>query len=94
MKEVIFTIFDWLAWLSKAIKIVFQKSKLQRCVVHKIRNTQQLLKFTDEKEFLADLKKIYNTPSKTGAIRLIEKFKTKWKKYRIIVDDWLYSMDE
>jgi len=94
LKEVIFTIFDWLAWLSKAVKIVFPNSKLQRCVVHKIRNTKQLLKSTDEREFLSDLKKIYNAPSKVEAIRLIEKFKIKWKKYRIILEDWLYSMDE
>ncbi len=94
LKEVIFTIFDWLAWLSKAVKIVFPNSKLQRCVVHKIRNTKQLLKSTDEKEFLSDLKKIYNAPSKEEAIRLIDKFRIKWKKYRVILEDWLYSMNE
>jgi len=53
------TIFDWLACLSKAVKIVFPNSKLQRCVVYKIRNTKQLVKSTDEKEILSDLKKKY-----------------------------------
>ena len=27
-------------------------------------------------------------------MRLLVKFKSKWDKYRVILDDWLYSMDE
>ena len=94
LKKVIFTIFDWLPWLSKSAKIVFPEARLQRCLVHKIRNTKQLIKSTDEKDFLSDLKKIYKAPSKEEAMRLLVKFKSKWDKYRVILDDWLYSMDE
>ena len=94
VKEVIFTIFDWLPGLSKSARIAFPKAKLQRCVLHKVRNTIQLIKSTDEKEFLSDLKKIYNAPSKEEAIRLLNEFKKKWSKYRAVLEDWLYSMDE
>ena len=94
VKDVIFTIFDWLPWLSKAAKIAFPKAKIQRCLVHKVRNTIKLIKSTDEKEFLSDLKKIYNAPTKEEAIRLANKFKEKWEEYRTILDNWLYSMDE
>ena len=94
LKEVIFAIFDWLPGLSKSAKIAFPKAKTQRCVLHKVRNTIQLIKSTDEKEFLSDLKKIYKAPSKEEAIRLLNEFKKKWSKYRAILEDWLYSMDE
>jgi transposase-like protein len=80
--------------LSKSARIAFPKARLQRCVLHKVRNTVQLIKSTDEKEFLSDLKKIYKAPSKEEATRLLNEFKKKWSKYRAILEDWLYSMDE
>ena len=94
LKDVIFTVFDWLPWLSKSANIAFPKAIVQRCLVHKVRNTIKLIKSKDEKEFLSDLKKIYNAPSEEEAIRLAKKFKNKWEEYKTILDDWLYTMDE
>jgi len=94
LKKVIFTIFDGLAGLSKAVKVAFPDSKLQRCLVHKVRNSRKLIQSSDEQEFLSDLKKMYNAPSKEEAVRLMEEFKVKWEKYRTILNNWLYSMDE
>ena len=70
IKDIIFAVFDGLVWLSKAVRIAFPKAKLQRCIVHKIRNALSLVKSTDEVRFLSDFKKIYNAPSKEEAIRL------------------------
>ena len=48
----------------------------------------------DEKEFLRDLKSVYNAPNIQEATRLLKHFQIKRKKYKVILDDWLYSMDE
>jgi putative transposase len=54
----------------------------------------KFIKSSDEKDFLKDLKSVYNAPNIQEATRLLEEFRIKWDKYKVVLDDWLYSMDE
>ena len=94
VKHVLFSIFDWLPWLANACKLAFPDTILQRCIVHKLRYSMKFIQSSDEKEFLKDLKSVYNAPNIQEATRLLENFQIKRKKYKVILDDWLYSMDE
>lgn len=94
VKHVLFSVFDWLPGLAKACKLAFPNTILQRCIVHKLRYSMKFIQASDEKEFLKNLKSVYNAPNIQEATRLLEIFRVKWDKYKVVLDDWLYSMDE
>ncbi len=93
LHNIIFTSFDWLPWLDKAVKIVFPNATLQKCIVHKLRNTLSYFKRNEEKDFIKDLKKVYNAPSLDLAIKHLELMNSKRKKYSFLLDSWLYDLD-
>ena len=86
--------FDWLPWLANACKLAFPDTILQRCIVHKLRYSLKFIKASDEKDFIKDLKSVYNASNIQEATRLLEQLRIKWNKYKVVLDDWLYSMDK
>lgn len=77
---------DGLKGMKGATQKVFPQSRLQRCVVHKMRNLLKKVRSADKTEFAEDLKWVFDnfdkTSTKAKAKERIERFKTKWaKKY-------------
>lgn len=91
--DIWFAIFDWLPWLHNAILSVFPNAILQKCIVHKLRNIIWLLKFNDQKDFIKDIKKVYNAPSLDLALKHLDIMKSKRKQYNHLLDSWLYDID-
>jgi putative transposase len=64
VKEVLLGVFDGLPGLEEAFKAVYPKAHVQRCVVHKVRNTLRRVRKKDQFEMAEDLKLIYRSPNK------------------------------
>jgi putative transposase len=65
--------------LLKAIKEIYPFLKVQRCVVHKLRNVATKLKRVHLKPCMAEAKGIFNAPSRREAIKRFKAWKEKWQ---------------
>ena len=64
VEDILITVTDNLNGFTETIKSVFPASTTQICVVHQIRNSCRYVVWKEKKEFTADLKNIYNAPTK------------------------------
>lgn len=94
VKEVLLGVLDGLNGLEEAFKSVFPKADVQRCVVHKVRNTLNKVRKKDQIEVAEDLKLIYRATTKEAAIQAFREFEKKWsKKYAREVQSWEKDLD-
>jgi putative transposase len=92
--EVLLGVFDGLPGLEEAFKAVYPKADVQRCVVHKVRNTLNKVRKKDQFEVAEDLKLIYRSMTRDAAIQAFHEFKDKWsKKYPREVQSWEQDLD-
>jgi len=77
VKEVPLGVFDGLPGLEEAFKAVYPKADVQRCVVHKVRNTLSRVRKKDQFEMAEDLKLIYRSPNKEIALEIFQQFESK-----------------
>ena len=61
-----------------AIKAVYPKAEIQRCVVHQIRNSLKFVSYKDRKNIAKDLKSIYQADMEELALQNLEYFSKKW----------------
>jgi transposase-like protein len=87
--EVLLGVMDGLPGLEDAFNKVFSKADVQRCVVHKVRNTIRKVRKKDLPQLLEDLKSVYESVTKDQAMNMLDEFSTKWGKiYPKVVDSW------
>ena len=65
--------------LLKAVKEIYPFLKVQRCIVHKLRNMAIKLKRVHLKPCMAEAKDIFNAPSRREAIKRFKAWKEKWQ---------------
>ncbi|GCD81392.1 IS256 family transposase [Parageobacillus thermoglucosidasius] len=93
-QEVLLGVFDGLPGLEEAFKAVYPKADVQRCVVHKVRNTLNRIRKKDQFEVAEDLKLIYRAPNKEFALQMFQQFESKWSsKYPREVQSWVNELD-
>jgi transposase-like protein len=73
-------ITDGCPGLHAALDTVYAYTKRQHCWVHKLRNVSKTLRKSDEKEVLAEAKKIYKADTKREAVRLFKLWRKHWDK--------------
>jgi putative transposase len=67
---------------------------VQRCVIHKVRNTLRRVRKKDQFEMAEDLKLIYRSPNKKIALEMFQQFESKWSgKYPREVQTWANELD-
>lgn len=89
VEELLLGVFDGLSGLDAALKEVFPKADVQRCVVHKLRNTQSMVRVKDKEELFEDLKPVYRAGNKEDALNNFKEFKQTWEKvYPKVVKSW------
>lgn len=93
---------DGLKGFSEAINAIFPKTEVQLCIIHRpseattpqakprtIRNSLKYVASKDSKEFMKDLKKVYQAISKEAAETELDRLEEKWgKKYPIVINSW------
>lgn len=72
-------ITDGCPGLHAALDIVYAYTRRQHCWVHKLRNVSRYLRKSDQKQVLAEAKKIYQSETKREAVRLFRLWKDHWQ---------------
>ena len=95
LKDILIACIDNLKGFAEAIETVFPQVIIQNCVVHQIRNSLKYVASKDQKEFMADLKPVYQAPNLDGATLNFEKLRDKWgKKYPVVIESWERNWDK
>lgn len=95
VKDVFIASVDGLSGFPSAINSVFPQTKIQRCIVHQIRNSLKYVSWKNKKEFAKDLKEVYtSSDSETGYDILLNK-EEKWgSKYSYVFKSWKENWGE
>ncbi|WP_187386081.1 IS256 family transposase, partial [Aliarcobacter cryaerophilus] len=89
VKDILIACFDGLKGFPEAIKAIFPKSEIQLCIIHQIRNSLRYVASKDQKEFMKDLRLVYEASTKELAEDELLKLEDKWgKKYPIVLQSW------
>lgn len=94
VEDVLFISMDGVSGLEAGARSIFPEVKVQRCIVHLIRNSLVYVPSKDYKEFTASLKKIYRAPSAKIAAAEFESFKKQWEKYPGAVAVWERNIEQ
>ena len=85
VEDILMTATDNLNGFSQTIRSIFPESQTQMSVVHQIRNTCKYIVLKDRKQFTADMKHIYNAPTKQA----LNDFANEWDaKYSYSMKSW------
>lgn len=75
--------------LCLTLRVVYPDAFVQRCIVHKVRNSVRFVSDKDKKKVCADLRKIYTAAGIEEAEMALVAFREKWdKKYPSIAPKW------
>ncbi len=89
VQDILIASVDGLKGFPKAIKAIFPHTEVQLCIVHQIRNSIRYVASKNQKEFMKDLKFIYQAISKEAAEIELDNLESKWgKKYPIVIQSW------
>lgn len=94
LEDVLIFAVDNLKGISEAIRAVFPKAEIQKCVVHQIRNSLRHVPWRDRKQMAQDLKSIYKANTEKEGSAALEEFERKWKKYPFVADSWKRNWGE
>jgi len=89
VEDILIACKDGLSGFSEAISTVFPQTEIQLCIIHQIRNSMKYVPYKNQKELIADLKKVYQALTIEEAELAFTAFKEKWgKKHPIIIRSW------
>lgn len=89
VQDILIASVDGLKGFPEAINAIFPNTEVQLCIVHQIRNSIRYVASKNQKEFMKDLKHIYQAISKEAAEIELDNLESKWgKKYPIVIQSW------
>lgn len=89
VKDILIASIDNLKGFAEAISSVFPYTVVQLCIVHQIRNSCKYVGSKHQKEFLKDLKKVYQAVNKDTAESMLDNLEMKWgEQYPIVIKSW------
>ena len=78
VRDILIACLDGLTGFSDALRSVFPKTVIQRCIVHQIRNSLKYVLYKDQDAVLRDLKAIDKAPSPDQAETALLKLRENW----------------
>jgi putative transposase len=89
IQDVLIFAIDGLNGFNEAIKAVYPKAEIQRCIVHQIRSSLKFVSWKDRKAVAKDLKSVYSALNEEDAQLALIDFNDIWgKKYPNITASW------
>lgn len=89
LQDILIASVDGLKGFPEAIKAIFPQTEVQLCIIHQIRNSIRYVASKNHKEFMKDLKPVYQAVSKDIAEQELQKLDEKWGKlYPIVIQSW------
>jgi len=94
VKDILIACVDGLKGFPDAIQSVFPETTVQLCIVHQIRNSMKYVASKSQKEFMRDLKPVYQAVSKDAAETALDALDAKWgEAYPIVIKSWRDNWD-
>jgi transposase-like protein len=94
VQDILISCIDNLKGFAEAIETIFPKTEVQLCVVHQIRNSLKYVGSKHQKEFMRDLKPVYQAPDEALARVKLSALKEKWGKlYPVVIESWENNWD-
>ena len=95
VEDILIACVDGLKGFGDAIEALYPHTVVQRCVIHQIRRTLRYVTWTDQKEFLRDLKRVYQAKTREeGETNLLELAEQWGTKYPAAIRSWENNWDE
>ncbi|MFW0702232.1 IS256 family transposase [Aliarcobacter butzleri] len=89
LNDILIASVDGLKGFPEAIKTIFPNTEVQLCIIHQIRNSIRYVASKNHKEFMKDLKPVYQAVSKEAAEDALLTLDEKWGKlYPIVLQSW------
>jgi len=89
IEDILIASVDGLKGFPEAINATFPQTEVQLCIVHQIRNSLKYVASKNQKEFMKDLKLVYQAISKEAAEFELDRLEEKWgDKYPIVINSW------
>jgi len=89
VEDILIACVDGLTGFPQAIQGAFPKAEIQLCVVHQIRNSLKYVASKNQKEFMVDLKQVYQAPNQDIAEQHLLQVGEKWgSKYPMVIKSW------
>ncbi|OQX76907.1 MAG: IS256 family transposase, partial [Epsilonproteobacteria bacterium 4484_65] len=89
IEDILIASVDGLKGFPEAINATFPQTEVQLCIVHQIRNSLKYVASKNQKEFMKDLKRVYQAISKEAAELELDRLEEKWgDKYPIVINSW------
>ena len=89
LQDIFVACVDGLSGFPEAIRAVFERTKVQLCIVHLVRAALKYVPEKDSKAVTRDLKKIYNAATLVEAEAALDEFSQAWDaKYPTISKTW------
>jgi len=95
VSDIFFICIDGLRGFKQAISAVFPSAIIQRCIVHKIRNSVRFVADKDRRPLCSDLRKVYTAANRDQAQIALDEFRNKWGRMgEKIADSWQADWEE
>ena len=95
VEDILIACIDNLQRFAEAILTMFPQTEVQSCIIHQIRNSVKYIATKDQREFVKELKPVYQAVSKEMAEYELQKLSERWgKKYPVVIDSWTTNWDK
>jgi putative transposase len=89
VEDILIACVDGLKGFPEAIQSIFPQTVIQLCIIHQIRNSIKYIGSKNQKEFMKDLKRVYQAVSKEAAETELDNLEQKWgEQYPIVIKSW------
>lgn len=89
VQDILIACIDNLSGFADAIGEVFPKTEVQLCIIHQIRNSFKYVSYKDSKQFIEELRTVYQASNKQVAEENLEAAEKTWgKKYPAVFKSW------
>lgn len=89
IEDILIASIDNLNGFAEAIENIFPKTEVQLCIIHQIRNSMKYIPWKDYREFMKDLKEVYQAGTLELAEYYLDELEQKWgKKYPVVIKSW------
>ena len=94
VQDILIACVDVIKGFHESIRSVFPDKIVQLCIVHQIRNSIKYVGSKHQKEFMKDLKRVYQAVSKEAAETELLNLESKWgEQYPIVIKSWQDNWD-
>jgi transposase-like protein len=89
VQDIFIACIDGLTGFKDAVQAVFPRTQIQRCIIHQVRQSLTYVAWKDRKAFVADLRTIYQAPTREAAETQLLEVSERWStSYPMAVRSW------